>query len=119
ASIYANNNKSIELPYVKQKYEGEVSFDTLHLSLSDKSFRRERLTVKGSAVVSNLVVNHEKIAAEDDILVREGAVDYVVTIGPNYYSIDSPTKVRVNKAVATVAASYQNEISKVIDLRVN
>ncbi len=118
ASLYASDNKGIELPYVQEKFGGTVVFDTLHLSLEDKNYKKDRLTLKGSAMVENLVVNHPKIATED-VLVNEGAVDYVVTIGEDYYSIDEPTEVRVNKAVANLQASYQNATSKIIDLRVN
>lgn len=117
ASLYAADNNGIQLPYVESKFGGNITFDTLHVSLKDKKFRRDMLTVQGSATVNNLVVNHEKLASED-IFVRESELDYVVTIGPNYYSVDSLTQVRVNRAVANVHASYRNETSKIIDLSV-
>ncbi len=117
ASFYNTDNNGIRLPYLKERLDGTVAFDTLHLSLSDKRFRKDRLTVTGTAKVNNLVVNHERLATED-IHVRESEVDYVVTIGPNYYAIDSLTEVRVNKATANLYAVYQNAKSKIIDLKV-
>ncbi|RDV15943.1 penicillin-binding protein [Pontibacter diazotrophicus] len=117
-SLYGFDNRGIRLPYVKNKFDAEVAFDTAHFSLDSKEFRNERLTMRGSAMVNDLILNHEKLAGEDDIHVEESAVDYVVTLGPNLYVIDSLTEVRVNKAKANIYASYQNEDSKVIDLMV-
>ncbi|MCX2742184.1 biosynthetic peptidoglycan transglycosylase [Pontibacter anaerobius] len=117
ASLYTADTAGIRLPYVQQKLDAKVAFDTLHVSLEDKKFRNDKLTVRGKAMVNNLVLNHPKVAAED-VHVAEGAVDYVVTLGPNLYVIDSLTEVRVNKAKANLYASYQNETSKIIDLKV-
>jgi hypothetical protein len=116
ASLYASDNQGIRLPYVQEKFSGTVAFDTLHLGITDKTYRREKLTVKGSAMVNNLVVNHEKLA-DEDILLKEGAVDYVVSLGQNLFVVDSLTEVRVNRARANVYAAYNNADSKIIDLR--
>lgn len=116
-NLFATDDGGITVPYVKEKLDGKVAFDTLHLSLTDKTFRRDMLTVKGSAMVNDLIINHEKLA-DEDIHVKEGALDYVVTLGPNLYVIDSLTEVRVNRAKANVCASYNNATSKIIDLKV-
>lgn len=115
-SLYASDDQGIRLPYVQEKFDGVVSFDTLHLSLTEKSFKRNKLTVKGSAMVNDLVVNHQKLA-DEDVLVREGAIDYVVSLGQNLFVIDSLTEVRVNKAKANMYASYTNADSQIIDLK--
>jgi hypothetical protein len=117
ASLFATDDKGIRLPYVKDKFGGEVGFDTLHVSLTDKRYRNDKLTISGSAMVDDLVLNHPKLA-DQDIHVNQSAVDYVVTLGPNLYVIDSLTEVRVNKAKANIFASYQNKTSKIIDLQV-
>lgn len=117
ASLYATDTAGIRLPYVKERFDATVAFDTLHLSLTDKKYRNDNLTVRGNAMVNNLVVNQPKIASED-VHVAEGEVDYVVTIGPNLYVVDSLTEVRVNKAKAKVYAAYQNRPSRIIDLKV-
>ncbi|WP_347156388.1 biosynthetic peptidoglycan transglycosylase [Pontibacter chitinilyticus] len=117
ANLYATNKTGIHLPYVKNKFNAEVAFDTLHLSLTDKTFKRDQLTVRGSAKVNGLLLNHPKLA-DEDIQVRNGAVDYVVTLGPNLYVIDSLTEVRLNKITANVYAAYRNAGPKIIDLKV-
>ncbi|MDX5420819.1 MAG: transglycosylase domain-containing protein [Hymenobacteraceae bacterium] len=115
--IYAFDNRGIRIPYLKEKLDGEVAFDTLHLSLTDKEYRREMLTVKGRAMINDLIVYHPRLA-DEDIHVKESAVDYVVTLGPNLYVIDSLTEIRVNRARANLYAAYRNEDAKVIDLKV-
>ncbi|WP_114783131.1 biosynthetic peptidoglycan transglycosylase [Botryobacter ruber] len=110
-SLYATDKQGIRLPYIEEKFNGTVAFDTLHLSLTDKQFRRERLTIKGRARAKNLVLHHAKIA-DEDVLVKDSAVDYALTIGPNYYSVDEETVVRINKAVANLHAVYQNPPSE-------
>ena len=117
ASLYASDDKGITLPYIEDKFGGTVGFDTLHVSLTNKRYKGEKLTIKGSAMVNDLILNHPKLA-DQDIHVNESAIDYVITLGQNLYVIDSLTEVRVNKAKANVFASYQNETSKIIDLLV-
>lgn len=68
-------------------------------------------------MVENLVLNHEKLN-DEDILVKESAVDYVVTLGQNLFVVDSATEVRVNQAKANIYAAYQNKPSKIYDLQV-
>ncbi|MCJ8164852.1 transglycosylase domain-containing protein [Pontibacter sp. E15-1] len=116
--LYAYDDMGIRIPYIKKKLDAAVTFDTVRFSLSSKQYRNEQLTIKGSAKVNNLTLNHPKLAGEDDINVRESAVDYVVTLGPSLYVIDSLTEVRVNKARANIYAAYQNRGSKIIDLKV-
>jgi hypothetical protein len=117
ASLYASDNLGIRLPYIKDKFNAVVAFDTLHLGMTEKRYRRDRLTVKGSAMVNNLMLNHEKLA-DEDIYVREGAVDYVVSLGQNLFVVDSLTEVRVNRARANVYAAYNNANARIIDLKV-
>src|SRR5690606_18211246 len=70
-----------------------------------------------SAMVNNMTVNNEKLA-DEPIFLREGAVDYVASLGQNLFVVDSLTEVRVNKARANVYASYNNADAKIIDLKV-
>ncbi|WP_439879905.1 transglycosylase domain-containing protein [Pontibacter sp. MBLB2868] len=117
-SIYAYDNKGIRLPYIKDKFDAQVAFDTLHISLTDKNYKKDKLTVEGRAMVNHLTLNHPKLA-DEDIFVNESAIDYVVTLGPNLFVIDSLTEVRVNNASANIYAAYQNKDAKIYDLKVN
>jgi len=117
ASLYTTDPAGIRLPYIQKKYGAKVSFDTLHVSLNNKKFRNDRLTITGSAKVNNLELNHPKVA-DEDVRVNSGAIDYVVTLGENYYSLDTLSKVTLNKMVLYPQASLETKPSKKIALKV-
>ncbi|MDB5263636.1 MAG: penicillin-binding protein, partial [Adhaeribacter sp.] len=56
--------------------------------------------------------------ADTDVRVRKGAIDYVITLGENYYSLDSLSQVTVNKMVVYPQASLVTKPSKRISLKV-
>lgn len=115
--LYAYDDMGVRIPYIKKKLDAEVTFDTVRFSLDSKQFKKEKLTMRGSAMVNNLTLNHPKLSGEEDINVRESAVDYVVTLGPDLYVIDSLTEVRVNEAEANIYAAYQEvDTTKIVDL---
>jgi hypothetical protein len=116
-SLFAEGKRGIQVPYVKKKFGGEVWFDTLQFSLTDKEYRNEVLTVWGSAQVKNMDVNHPKVSHED-VTIDQGAIDYVISIGENYYSLDSLTKVSLNKIIAYPQVTYVSKPSKVVDVKV-
>ncbi len=117
--LYAYDDMGVRIPYIKKKLDAGVTFDTVRFSLNSKQFKKEKLTMRGSAMVNNLTLNHPKLSGEEDINVRESAVDYVVTLGPDLYVIDSLTEVRVNKAEANIYAAYQEvDTTKIVDLMV-
>ncbi|MGV3505579.1 MAG: transglycosylase domain-containing protein [Adhaeribacter sp.] len=117
ASLYATSAGGIQLPYVQDKFKARVAFDTLHISLDNKRFKRDRLTIQGNASVDNLLVNHAAIA-DNDVLVNKGSIDYVITLGENYYSLDTLSKVAVNKMVFYPQASLVTKPSRQISLKV-
>ncbi|KAA9324947.1 penicillin-binding protein [Adhaeribacter soli] len=118
ARLYALDTAGIVLPYVKQKFGGDVSFDTLAVSLSDKRFSRDMLTVRGNASITGLTVNHSRIS-DTDVKVKSSAVDYVVSLGPDYYAVDSLTEVRVNKMKIYPVVQFRTKPAKDLVMRVH
>jgi hypothetical protein len=117
ASLYTSDARGIQMPYVKEKFNAKVSFDTLHISLDNKKFKRDRLTIQGNARVNQLELNHPAIA-DEDVRVNKGSIDYVITLGENYYSLDTLSKVSVNKMVFYPQASLVTKPSRKIRLKV-
>ncbi len=116
AQLYALDTGGIVMPYVKQKFGGTVAFDTLAVSLTSKDFKRDVLTVRGDASVTSLKVFHPRIA-DTDIEVKSGAVHYVVSLGPDYYAVDSLTEVRVNKIKAYPVIQLRTKPTKDLIVR--
>jgi len=117
ASLYTTDAAGIRLPYIQKKFDAKLSFDTLHVSLNNKKYRNERLTISGTAKVNNLNINQPKIA-DEDVRVKSGAIDYIITLGENYYSLDTLSKVTVNKMVLYPQASLVTKPSQQISLKV-
>lgn len=117
ASLFTSDPGGIRLPYVQEKFKAKVAFDTLHISLDNKRYKRDRLTIQGNARVHNLELNHPAVA-DEDVRVHNGSIDYTITLGENYYSLDSLSKVKVNKMVLYPQASLVTKPSKQISLKV-
>jgi hypothetical protein len=117
ARLFALDTAGIILPYVKQKFGGNLSFDTLAVSLTDKDFGSDKLTVRGDASVTGLTVNHPRIA-DTDVNVKSGAVHYVVSLGQDYYAVDTLTEVRVNKMKIYPVVQFRTKPEKDITMRV-
>ena len=115
ASLYTEDTAGIRLPYIKEKFNAELSFDTLHLSLTDKEFKKDVLTIRGEARANDVVVNQPKIAAEN-VGVKYGAVKYKVSVGRDYYSVDSLTEVTINKVKIYPQLSYQKDTSSKVNM---
>ncbi|WP_233219090.1 biosynthetic peptidoglycan transglycosylase [Adhaeribacter arboris] len=117
ANLYTTDTAGIRIPYIKDKYGAKLSFDSLKVSLTDKVYRKNRLTIKGEGRMNKLLVNHPKIA-DGDVQIDKGAIDYVVTIGENYYSLDTLSRVTVNKMVVYPQARFITKPSKRVALKV-
>jgi hypothetical protein len=117
-SLYTDDPKGIHLPFVKERFNATLSFDTLHFSLTDKVFRNDVLTVSGSARVNTLAFHHPRVT-DEEIKVDQGAIRYVVSLGENYYSLDTLSQVALNKIVAYPRITYRTKPSKIYDIRVN
>lgn len=117
-SLFTSDPGGFRMPYIKDKFNAKLGFDTLHISLDDKKFKRDRLTVQGSARVKSLELNHPAIA-DGDVRVEQGSIDYIITLGENYYSLDSLSKVQVNKMVLYPQASLETKPSRKIRLKVH
>ena len=84
------------LPYVQRRYGARVQFDTVRLSLTDKDFSKEELTLKGTASAANFIVNHPKLS-DQDVRFPRGGIDFVTTLGQASFSLDKGTRVLLNR----------------------
>ena len=67
--------------------------------------------------MNKLLVNHPKVA-DGDVEIDKGAINYVITIGQNYYSLDTLSRVTVNKMVVYPQVRLITKPSKRIALKV-
>jgi hypothetical protein len=119
AKMYGDGKSGrIEVPYIQQKFGATVRFDTLSLSITDKVFKNNQLTIKGESSAHGLVLNHPKIA-DEDVTVKDGALKYVITLGDHYYSLGQGSEVRINKAVFHPQATYETRPNRKIGIKID
>ncbi|WP_192821454.1 biosynthetic peptidoglycan transglycosylase [Rufibacter sp. LB8] len=118
AKMYGDQPGGIQVPYIEQRFGATMRFDTLNLSITDKVFKNNQLTISGESSAHSLVLNHPKIA-DEDVFVKNGALKYVITLGDHYYSLDAPSEVRVNKAVFYPKLTYETKPNRKIGIKVS
>jgi hypothetical protein len=119
AKFYGDNQSgSIEVPYIEQKFGATMRFDTLSLSITDKVFKNNKLTIRGESSAYGLVLNHPKIA-DENVTVQNGAMKYVLTLGEHYYALEPESEVRINKAVFYPQVTYETVPKRKIGIKVD
>jgi hypothetical protein len=96
-------NSSVQLPYVPQRFGALVSFDTVRVQLTGKEFANDdqtggQLTVRGSLEASNFSFFHKRLSSED-IVVHQGQLDFVATLGRGTVSLDKGSRAVLNQLV--------------------
>jgi len=116
--LFARNNQQVVLPYIDQRWDTRIAFDTLHFSLAGTGIADNVLTVSGISSLSNLVINQPRISSED-VIFGHGLADYHVNIGPDYIELDSVSRFIFNKIEINPYLLYRAEPSKQITIILN
>ncbi len=98
------DGKKVEFPLLESKYGLKLTFDTLETSLDKVKWKnKDELLLSGSWKVSELVVNHWRIAS-NDVVVPNGFLDAEVNIGKNFIALDKSSEMKIAKLVAHPSA---------------
>ena len=89
--LFARNHQQVVIPYIDQRWDTHIAFDTLHFSISSTGAIDHVLTLSGLASLSNLVVNQPRISS-GDVFCGRGLADYHINIGPDYVELDSTSQ---------------------------
>jgi hypothetical protein len=112
------DGKKVELPLIEKKLKLKLNFDTISTELKRVSKDGDELRIYGSWAVKNLLINHEKIAA-NDIIVPDGSIDANMFIGPNYVSIDSSSVIHLKNIKANPYIKYTLSPKKIYELKLH
>jgi hypothetical protein len=115
--FYAENKK-VELPYLEQKLGLKMNFDTIATRMDKITYSGDELKIFGSWSVSNLLINHEKIAA-DDVQVHKASIDCNMFFGENYVSVDSSSIAYLEKLSIHPFIKYTIGADKIYELKIN
>lgn len=91
------DGKKVELPLIEEKYGLKLSFDTLETNLENVTWKtNEDLLLEGTLKLSNLLVNHWRIAS-NDVVVSNAFLDSKVLIGKDFLSVDEGSRIKIAK----------------------
>jgi hypothetical protein len=111
-------HKKVELPYLNKKLGAKLSFDTVRTVLKEAHYRNNTFKLKGSWSVKNLLINHEKIAA-NDIVVPDAKVDADLIIGKEYAALDSSSTVYLHEAKFHPFIKYTLKPHKIYEVKIH
>jgi len=115
--LYADKNK-VELPFIQKKFGLKLSFDTIGTRLDKVERSNGETRIYGSWWVSNLLINHPRLAP-GDIVVPNGSIDANVFIGEHYVSLDSSSVIHLKDITANPYIKYTLKPAKIYELKLN
>ncbi|TCD03096.1 transglycosylase domain-containing protein [Pedobacter psychroterrae] len=110
--------KQVELPYLNNKLRAKFSFDTVRTEMKSAEYQGDDFMIAGSWSVSNLLINHPKIAS-NDIVVPEAMIDANMLIGSNYIALDSSSTVLLKNAFIHPYLKYTLSPNKIYEVKLH
>ncbi len=107
----------IKVPYFDERYGLKSSFDSIRLNVSNIDMDGGELHIDGFTSISNLTINHPKIASKD-VVIKNARFDYNFLFGKNFASIDSSSTAQLNQIKCRPFVSYNNETDKIYTLKI-
>lgn len=108
----------IKVPYFDERFGLKSSFDSIRLNVSNIDMDSGELHIDGFTSISNLTINHPKIASKD-VLIKKARFDYNFLFGKNFVAIDSTSTAHLNEIKFHPYVSYNNETDKIYTLKVD
>ncbi|MCW2120347.1 transglycosylase domain-containing protein [Flavobacterium sp. 7A] len=108
---------AIKMPYFDERYNLISSFDSIRVNIQNISKSSGELHLDGYASISNLKINHPKIANKD-VIIKNARFDYRFLLGSDFISIDSSSTVQLNKIRLHPYLSYETEEDTIYKLKV-
>ncbi len=112
------DGKKIELPYLNNKLRAKFSFDTVRTEMKNAEYQGDDFMIAGSWSVSNLLINHPKIAS-NDIVVPEAMIEANMLIGSNYIALDSSSTVLLKNAFIHPYLKYTLSPNKIYEVKLH
>ena len=109
---------AIKVPYLDERYNLKASFDSIRLNVENIDKDGSELHIDGYTSISNLKINHPKIASKD-VVIKNARFDYRFLLGEDFISIDSTSTMQLNKIKVHPYVSYNTEKDTVYTLKVD
>jgi hypothetical protein len=109
---------AIRVPYLDERYNLKASFDSIRLNVQNIEKDGRELHIDGYTSITNLKINHPKIASKD-VIIKNARFDYRFLLGDDFISIDSTSTMQLNKIKVKPYISYSTEKDTIYTLKVD
>lgn len=108
---------AIKVPYFDERFNLKSSFDSIRIKVDNISKSRGVLNIDGTSSITNLSVNHPKIATKD-VIFEKAAFDYHLVLDQNNIGIDSSSTAVLNKIKFHPYVNLNTETDTIYALKV-
>jgi hypothetical protein len=109
---------AIKVPYIDERYNVKSSFDSIRVNLENLDMDGGELHVDGFASITNLRVNHPKIATKD-VFINKARFDYNFLFGPDFIRVDSTSIGTLDKLKFHPFAEYNIAEDTIYTLKID
>jgi hypothetical protein len=113
--LFADNQK-VELPYLNNKLNGKISFDTVRTAMESAGFSGGDFKISGVWAIKNLLIEQTRISAMP-IIVPDAKVKADMLIGENYLCLDSSSTIFLKNASLHPYIKYTLSPNKIYELK--
>lgn len=112
------DGKKVELPYIEKKFGLKLNFDTIRTQLIRAKTSGDEFKISGSWAISNLLINHPKIAS-NDVIIPSASIDADITVGENFLAVDSSSTIHLKTLRAHPFIKYTLSPKKIYELKLH
>ncbi|MDB5012585.1 MAG: glycosyl transferase family 51 [Daejeonella sp.] len=112
------DGKKVELPYIEKRFGLKLNFDTIRTQLIRAKTSGDEFKISGSWAINNLLISHPKIAS-NDVIVPNASIDADITVGENYFAVDSTSTIHLKTLKAHPFIKYTLSPSKIYELKLH
>ncbi len=94
--LFPAMNDWTEIPFLKQKWNLSLAFDTIEMQLSEVFTQKNELQLKGKFAAQNLQLLHWRISP-NKIAVEKQTIAFSLHVGENFIALDSSSVIAYNK----------------------
>lgn len=116
--IFNKDTGAIRIPYVDERYNLKSSFDSIRLNVQNIEKSSGKFHLDGFATITNLHVNHPKIANKD-VVVQKARFDYRFLLGADFISIDKSSTLQLNKIKLHPFLAYETESDTIYKMQIS
>lgn len=116
-SFFNLDTGAIKVPYFDERFNLKSSFDSIRLNVENIDMDGDNLHIDGFSTISNLKINHPKIASKD-VVIKNAKFDYHFLLGSNFISVDSSSTVEFNKIKFHPFLAFDTETDTIYKFKV-